>query len=628
MKHGIQNTIFALLFPALAFAQNETVCDFDAGLDNWTILQGNATLLREGAWKGQALRLEAATTVSHKFMLQPASTYELTAQLRTESGADNVTLQVVALGSGNQSTSTARASWTQVRVPFHTQASQNEAIVEVVYGGDASGLHVWVDEIRIRRTGDYAEATNKGIPPAPIREVKTDLGISMQPDEKIKWMLDDKLGLFIHWGLYAGPGKGEWYMENKGIPIEDYRRLAYPESGDEYFDASNFDPNKWVALAKRVGMRYVCLTAQHHDGYALFESKYMNSFTSKQTHNRDFVKEYVDACRKAGLRVGLYKTLINWRYPGYYDVTGTNCRPDNKFGYATEAWHKENARLMKEELYCQTKELMTNYGKIDHLFWDGGWLAQKGSDAEGAPFWESGQYMDVNNSWPVNPYFCHYDEITGRPLGLMGIVRKYQPDIVVNPRCGWVGDFTCEEGSGAVRGEIRSGVVEKCFSITPGWGYNKQMENPEGIMPLKKIKRLFADCIVRNMCMLLNIGPDRHGDITPLVEQRLLEFGDWVNAISEAIYGTRGGPWQPLDGQYGFCYKNNMIYIYFLGDYTEKDFFLPPLNQGMKVKRCYDVCTGSEVSFQQKRQTVALRGLQLLPGDLTVIAVQLNKNVR
>ena len=116
----------------------------------------------------------------------------------------------------------------------------------------------------------------------------------------------------------------------------------------------------------------------------------MNAFTSKQTHNCDFVKEYVDACRKAGLKVGLYKTLINWRYPGYYDVTGTDCKP-NKFGYTTAAWHKENARLMKEELYCQTKELMTNYGKIDLLYWDGGWLAQQGSDADAAYFWESGR---------------------------------------------------------------------------------------------------------------------------------------------------------------------------------------------------------------------------------------------
>lgn len=476
-----------------------------------------------------------------------------------------------------------------------------------------------------------AERTNQGvrydgIPPAPVREVKTDLGITMQPDEKIRWMLDDKLGMFIHWGLYAGPGKGEWYMENAGISIEEYRKLAYPESGDEYFDARDFDARKWAELAKKAGMKYMCLTTQHHDGYALFESRYMNAFTAKQTHNRDFVKEYVEACREAGLKVGFYKTLINWRFPGYYDITGTDCKP-NRFGYATAPWHKENARLMKEELYCQVKELMTRYGKIDHLFWDGGWIAQQGTDADGAPFWEPGRYTSDDNEWPVNPYFRDYEPESGRPLGLMGIVRKYQPDIVVNPRSGWIGDFTCEEGGGDVKGEIRSGVVEKCVSLAPGWGYNKAMNDPANIMPLQRVKRLFADCMVRNMCFLLNVGPDRHSNIAPLVEQRLLEFGQWVNATQEAIYGTRGGPWQPVDGQYGFCYKDRTLYIYFLGGYTGKNFTLPNLNKGMKAVKAYDVYTRQPVAVSQKGKAVTLKDLPLVPNDLTVIAVVLNQPV-
>ncbi len=340
------------------------------------------------------------------------------------------------------------------------------------------------------------------------------------------------------------------------------------------------------------------------------------------------MREYVEACREAGLKVGFYKTLINWRFPGYYDITGTDCRPDNRFGYTTAAWHKENARLMKEELYCQVKELMTRYGKIDHLFWDSGWIAQQGTDADGAPFWESGKYMSEDNEWPVNPYFCDYDSATGRPLGLMGIVRKYQPDIVANPRSGWVGDFTCEEGGGEVKGPVRSGVVEKCVSLTPGWGYSTHAETPEGIKSLKRVKRLFADCMVRNMCFLLNVGPDRHGNIPPLVEQRLLEFGDWVDATREAIYGTRGGPWQPVDGQYGFCYKDNVIYIYFLGGYSGQTFTLPSLDKGMKARKAYDVCTKQPVKIRQKGKAFTLSGLQLATDDLTVIAVELNRNVR
>src|SRR5437764_3530707 len=109
------------------------------------------------------------------------------------------------------------------------------------------------------------------------------------------------------------------------------------------------------------------------------------------------------------------------------------------------------------------------------------------------------------------------------------------------------------------------------------------------------MKRILGDCMVRNMNLLINIGPDRHGNVPPLIRDRLLEFGDWVNATAEAIYGTRGGPWEPVDGQYGFCYKDNKIYIYFLGDYSSDRFVLPPVNKGMKIIKAYDVYTGKKL---------------------------------
>jgi len=465
------------------------------------------------------------------------------------------------------------------------------------------------------------------IPVASPREVKTEKGITMQPDSKMQWMQDAKLGMFIHWGLYSGPAKGEWYMENAGIKPLEYRKFAYPGSGDQYFDAKDFDARKWVSLAKRCGMKYMNMVTEHHDGYALFESHYTNAFTSVQTHNRDFVKEYVKECRAQGLRVGLYKTLINWRYPGYYDVTGTDCKP-NKFGYVTDPAHKENARRMKEELYCQIKELMTQYGRIDQLFWDGGWIAQQGSDADGAYFWEPGKFLSPDNTWQVNPLFQDKDSVTGKPLGLMGIVRKYQPDLLANPRSGWCGDYTCEEGGADVKGDVRAGVVEKCMSVTSAWGYNTSMEDPKTLVSVNRLERIFADCIVRNMNLLLNIGPDRHGDVPHLVEQRLLEFGDWVNAHKEAIFGTRGGPWNPTEGKFGYCYRNNVLYVYLLGGYMDDNFVLPSLNKGMKVKKAYHVADGQKIKFIQKGQIVTLEGIQSRKDSITVLAVVLNKNVR
>lgn len=307
-------------------------------------------------------------------MLKSNSIYRLTLWLRTESGADNVSMQLTGADINTVSATSALATWTKVEREVEVR-DNGEADLRLYFPETANNTYGWFDEIELVRLGDYKSSKVPGIPPSKKREVKTDLGVTMQPDDKISWMLDSRLGMFIHWGLYSGPGKGEWYMENAGIDPDTYRCLAYPQSGEDYFAASLFDADDWIDLAVKSGMKYVNMVTQHHDGYALFESSYMNAFTSKQTHNRDFVKEYVEACRKAGLKVGIYKTLINWRYPGYYDIYGTDCKP-NRFGYTTDSLHRENARLMKEELYCQVKELMTKYGKIDQLFWDGGWLSQ------------------------------------------------------------------------------------------------------------------------------------------------------------------------------------------------------------------------------------------------------------
>jgi len=130
------------------------------------------------------------------------------------------------------------------------------------------------------------------------------------------------------------------------------------------------------------------------------------------------------------------------------------------------------------------------------------------------------------------------------------------------------------------------------------------------------------------MCCMINVGPDRHGNIPKLIEQRLLDFGDWVNATGEAVFGTRGGPWQPVDGEYGFCYKKNVVYIYFLGDYMSDSFVVPPVNTGMKVVKAYNVFTKERIRTSQSGKNITLKGIKTIPNDLTVIAVVLNKDVR
>ena len=213
----MKKNILAMLawLPVVGVAQTTTF-SFDDGKAVWTLEEGKATVTDTGAYKGKALKMSSGTLVRFKLPLQPASTYRLTAWLRTESGADNMSMQVVGLGKNNVSLTTALAAWTKCERTFNVSQDQSEAVLEFIFRNSQGTTSVWVDEISISRTGDYHEVEYTGIPAAPQRPTKTDLGIAMQPDEKIRWMLDDKLGMFIHWGLYAGPAQGEWHMEYAG----------------------------------------------------------------------------------------------------------------------------------------------------------------------------------------------------------------------------------------------------------------------------------------------------------------------------------------------------------------------------------------------------------------------------
>ena len=615
--------ILSLCLCAFTVCAQTQYVSFDAAAEHWNVLKGDAHVVASPSHKGKALQLAPSTLVSVPVALKAKSTYRISAWLRTASGETSVTLQSRDFGNEFSLTS-AKPDWIKVEQVVNVPDGKRIPTIEVVFDGNSSA---WVDDITIERIGDYTPKPINGFLPKQKRTVVTDFGIAQQDDEKMKWMHDAKIGMFIHWGLYAGPAQGEWYMENQGIAPDEYRKLAYPQSGDEYFDASQYCPDKWMDVAKAMGAKYTVLTTMHHDGFALYDGKYMNAFTSKQTLNRDLVGEYVDACRRAGMKVGLYKTLINWRYPGYYDINGTDCKP-NKFGYQTEAWHKENARCMKEELYCDVKTLMTRYGQIDMLFWDGGWIAQKGSDREAAPFWESYQYSSQDNAWPVNPYFLDRDEASGKYLGLIGMIRKYQPQILMNPRSGWIGDYTCDEGGGAIKGEIRKVLQEKCITLGPGWGYTKRMEDARNMISVGRLQRFLADCLVRNMNLLVNVGPDRHGNIPKAEADLLADFGSWVNSISEAVYETTSGPWQPIDDKYGFCYKGNKIYVYFLGNYNEASLTLPPVDKGYKIKKAYVVDTKQKIKAEQKGNVIQLSNLPACDkGKVWVVALEMNKAI-
>jgi len=385
--------------------------------------------------------------------------------------------------------------------------------------------------------------------------------------EQMKWWQDSKFGMFIHWGLYAIEGKGEWAMFNDKIPSEEYAKLA------NKFNPQHFDASVWANVAKEAGMKYMVLTARHHDGFALWNSPssylHFNSFESAS--HRDSVKEYTDACRKAGLAVGIYYSPMDWRFPGYF-------KPKEL---------AENAELMKKQGYGQVEELVKNYGKIDILWYDGGWLAHTGTDADAAWFWE--------------------------PVKLNTMVRKYQPNVVISPRSGWEGDFQCNEGNGKISGPIINTPWEKCLNLNQAsWGYNPY----QNLMSLKDIITMLVNTVDRGGNMLLNVGPDAQGVIPETHIARLKEVGDWMQKYGESIYGTRPGPFEPVDDLYGSVQKSNLIYIHLL---SVKDTLQLPVF-AKTIVACKQL-GGSSLNFTQNEKGIgiSLNGLKSDPNVSTLV---------
>ncbi len=354
-------------------------------------------------------------------------------------------------------------------------------------------------------------------------------------EKDMAWWRDAKFGVFVHWGLYAIPARGEWYMFNEKVSPEAYAELA------KEFNPRHYDPDSWAALAKTAGARYMVMTARHHDGFALWDSpaSYGHFDAKHSAARRDLVAPFVTAVRRQGLRVGLYYSPLDWRFPSYFHPKEL---PDN-------------AAMFKRQTYGQVEELVRRYGRIDILWYDGGWLAHKGTDADAAWFWE--------------------------PDKLNRMVRKYQPAAVINPRSGWQGDFDLQEGNAPIKGPIRARPWEKTFSINNGaWGYTPE----DSVLSTDQVVRLLSDAVVRNGNVLANVGPDRDGVIPPKQTETLKGVGHWLERHGHAIYDTRPGPLQPVDDSYGTTTAGDSVFVHIVG-WPAEELSLPPLPRKVVAAR-------------------------------------------
>lgn len=382
-------------------------------------------------------------------------------------------------------------------------------------------------------------------------------------NKRTKWFEKARFGMFIHWGVYSSIGRGEWVRSIERISDEDYQPYV------EGFQPASFDASSMAKLAKKAGIQYAVFTAKHHDGYCLFDTDY-TTYSSAHYCNRDFVREYVEAFRNEGIRIGLYYSLIDWHHPDFPHYGDRN-HPDRD-NEAFKNYRYDFSNYLKY-MHGQIRELCTNYGKIDIL-------------------WTDYSYDDLKcEAW-------HGTE-------LVNMIRSLQPDIILNNRLeasgeGFgslitshpnitSGDFVSPEQiipPQGIRNENGEHVPwEACITMNRNWGYHKEDHDYKSSLLL--IRKL-VECVSKDGNMILNIGPDGNGNIPEEAVKRLTDIGRWMEKNSESIYacGYSGLP-KPENGRITRK-KNTYYYHIFEPDVGAIPLYGVQKNQIDEIRLLYD----------------------------------------
>lgn len=400
------------------------------------------------------------------------------------------------------------------------------------------------------------------LPPPPI--VKTVVRTGAEANRRVAWWRDAKVGMFIHYGLYAIPGKGEWVMWNQQIPRDEYRELA------SQFKPDPAAPYQWAAVAKRAGLKYAVLTARHHDGFSLFNSSGNAFNTVESAAKQDVVRTFLAAMRGAGLRTGLYYSPLDWRFPGYFF-------PD---------LYLDSANAMRTQYYKEVDDLARNYGSIDLLWFDGGgknWLGFGGVEFN-------------RGAWrrrPLDkPYAGRFD---WQDDDVVNRLRAAQPGIIINDRTDAPADWHSREGVDRLGEYDDQTPWELCFTLAGAWGYQPNAK-PRSMAELVSLVTRVA---TRGGNTLINVGPAPDGSIPKDQVQRLEELGDWLTIYGAAIYKTRGGPFLPVDGV-GSTREGSRVFLHVLPDRNGRypASVTVPVLQGLSLRSVQEVGSNAPATFR------------------------------
>ena len=331
--------------------------------------------------------------------------------------------------------------------------------------------------------------------------------------KRMEWYTQARFGMFLHWGLYSIPARGEWMRSFEKLTDEEYGKYF------EEFNPVDYDPKKWAKLAKKAGMKYMVLTAKHHDCFCLFDSGYTDFKATNTKCGRDLIKEYVEAVRAEGLKVGLYYSLLDWHHEDYPHFS------DGAHPMYQNPAYPDEGRVWEryvEYLHNQVRELCTNYGKIDILWFDYSFGEYSGEK------WGATRLVNMVRQLQPGVIIDNRLEVSGSGLGSLasGNPLPYHGDFV-SPE-----QIIPQEGIRDINGNPL--IWEACFTMNDSWGYNLK---DKYFKPAPMLIRKLVECVSKGGNMLLNVGPDARGNFPEESVSRLKEIGKWMEKNGESIYG-------------------------------------------------------------------------------------------